>query len=122
MRRGHGGMRGGHGGQRAAPRRPGGCWRRRATATSPRLRRALPRSSFLPEAAEREVQSLFSGSDVESAGSTASPRLSLSLSRLKQAAGDESSSGRAQRAALVAQRARWVAPRRALEAVRYSDE
>uniref|UniRef100_A0A0D9ZH02 Uncharacterized protein n=1 Tax=Oryza glumipatula TaxID=40148 RepID=A0A0D9ZH02_9ORYZ len=36
-----GGTRGERGGQRAAPRRPGGCWRRRATATSPPPSRAL---------------------------------------------------------------------------------
>ncbi|KAF2918256.1 hypothetical protein DAI22_08g044600 [Oryza sativa Japonica Group] len=53
-----GGTRGGRGGQRVAPRRPGGCWRRRATATdpppsrAPRLRRRGDESSAQAGAVE----------------------------------------------------------------------
>jgi hypothetical protein len=51
-----------------------------------------------------------------------SPSLSLSLSVLRQVGDDESSSGRARRAARMARRTRWAALRRALEAVRYGNE
>lgn len=87
-------------------------------APLPPRARAMPRMHTWGEAERGE-----GGSRAElRAPAPSRSRLSLSLSALRQVGDDESSSGRARRAARVAWRARWAAPRRALEAVRYGNE